>query len=462
MSTTSISALLAALARATEAHPRERKLLIASSPAHGREMLHALARAGVEWIGWEPRSLRQLALDLARPGLDAHGVGLADEFDAVRLLDEAMDSVAAAGGPAAEALASPGFRNAAHRAVRALRGGGVAPAVLREAAPTPTLLALAEVLAAYERGLAAASRTDGAGVLRRACEALDAGTASLPKARFFLAPGLDACGLAGALLGKLRAATSAVVLDADPVLGLEAPATTLWREADARVSRLSWLHAPGEAPEDLAEPKIAFFAAATPADEVREVLRRVVARELRWDQVEIVATDAFTYGPTLDALARRLEIPVTHACGLSSQRTRVGRAVNACLQWVSEGFPADRLRTLLESGDLAPPEVEEVSGTALAGRLRRLRVGWGRERYLPAVERAPRGFNKRRRGRCRGARCPARSRARAVACAARHARPNPRRGARHARPPARRACPNHARRRRRRAAGVPGVRPRRG
>jgi ATP-dependent helicase/nuclease subunit B len=392
-----VSTLLASLARATEAYPRERKLLVVPSPAHGREMLQALARGGVAWIGWEPRTPRQLALDLARPGLDADGVGIADEFDVVRLADEAMDTVAAAGGAAAETLASPGFRNAAHRALRALRAGGIPPAALRAALPSPALAALAEVLAAYERGLGAAARTDGAGVLRRACDALDAGTASLPAGRFFLAPGLDAAGLAGELLGKLRAATGAGVLEADPVIGLDAPAATLWRPAATPASRLSWLHAPGEAPAGSAEPEIAFFAAATPADEVREVLRRIVARGLRWDQVEIVATDPFTYGPTLDALARRLEIPVTHARGLSSERTRVGRAVAAYLQWVSEGFPADRLRTLLESGDLAPPEEAGVSGAALAGRLRRLRIGWGRDRYLPAVERALRSLEEPQR-----------------------------------------------------------------
>jgi ATP-dependent helicase/nuclease subunit B len=44
---------------------------------------------------------------------------------------------------------------------------------------------------------------------------------------------------------------------------------------------------------------------------------------------------------------------------------------------------------MLESGDLAaPPGFEEVSGTALARRLRRLRVGWGRARYLSIIDQA--------------------------------------------------------------------------
>src|SRR5690606_11811187 len=48
------------------------------------------------------------------------------------------------------------------------------------------------------------------------------------------------------------------------------------------------------------------------------------------------------------------------------------------------------LRQMLESGDLGPPAAfaEKVSGAALARRLRRLRIGWGRERYVAALDQA--------------------------------------------------------------------------
>jgi ATP-dependent helicase/nuclease subunit B len=56
---------------------------------------------------------------------------------------------------------------------------------------------------------------------------------------------------------------------------------------------------------------------------------------------------------------------------------------------VQEDFPDQVLRGMLESGDLAPPAgFRGVDGARLARRLRRLRIGWGRERYLPAVEAA--------------------------------------------------------------------------
>lgn len=380
-------ALLAALAAETAARPLDRKLLVGRSPAESRELLHALAHAGVAWIGWEPVSLRQLALDLAAPALATAGLGLADDFEVTRLLDEALDAVAARGGAGARTLAAPGFRGAAHRAVVSLRAAGVGPGALRAAAAGDAERLLAGVLEAYTSGLAAARLVDGAGVLAMAADALEANAAALPAGRVVLAPGLERSGLQVRLLDALIAHDAVILPPADAVVGMEAPRTMLWREA-APQARLSWLHAPERAPKGVDTPQIALFAAATPADELREVLRRVLAAGVPWDAVEIVASDAFTYGPTLDALAQRLDVPVTHAAGLSSQRTRAGRAVAGYFAWVTEGFPAERLRALLEAGDLAPPEAFSTSGPALATRLRRLQVGWGRERYLPAIDHA--------------------------------------------------------------------------
>src|SRR5690606_20504270 len=154
---------------------------------------------------------------------------------------------------------------------------------------------------------------------------------------------------------------------------------------------LSRLHAPTEG--EPAPDAVELFAAATPTDELREVLRRALAQGIPWDRIEIVATDPRVYGAALDSLARRFGIPVTYATGLDVRRTRVGRAAEAYLRWIDEGYPAEILVRLLEAGDLAPPDgADDVSGTALARRLRRLHVGWGRDRYLPAVDRALSGL----------------------------------------------------------------------
>lgn len=365
------SLTLSALAELTAAHPYARKLLVCQRPAQGRELLRALSAAGTPWIGWETTTPRQLAHDLVARRLTRAGLRIADEFDVASLVDEAIDMVQGRGaaGPFSAVAGALGYREVLRRAVVSLRAGGIRPTEI-EARRRPgdgKLAAVAAILAAYEAALEERGVVDGPGVMRLACAAVRAGEANLPDAHLFLLPGHTLRGVEGELVQLLIDVGGAQVLPADTDRERVPPAA----------APLS----PGYLADRI-------FAAATPADELREVLRRVLERGIPWDEVEIVATDPLTYGAALDSIARRLGIPVTYAAGLDTRRTRVGRAVATYLRWLADGLPADLIRELLENGDLAPPETgEEIAGAALARRLRRLRIGWGRERYLPTIER---------------------------------------------------------------------------
>jgi len=403
------SLTLCALAELSAAEPYARKLLVCQRPAQGRELLHALTAAGAPWIGWETTTPRQLAHDLVARRLVRSGYRIADDFDIAALVDEAIDAVQGRGaaGPFAGVAGALGYREVLRRAVVALRAAGIRPTEI-EARRHPgdtKLAAVAAILAAYEAELMARRILDGPEVMRQACAAVRAGEATLPDARLYLLPGHTLRGVEGELIRLLLEVGGAQVLPADTDPELPPPAAWLWEAA--------WGAAAAEAPDETTSPETTsstqpqaanaaspgegarrpgyladrIFAAATPTDELREVLRRVLERGIPWDQVEIVATDPATYGAALDSLARRLGIPVTYAAGLDTRRTRVGRAVAAYLRWLGDGLPADLIRELLENGDLAPPRGEEVAGAALARRLRQLRIGWGRERYLPAIER---------------------------------------------------------------------------
>ena len=56
-----MNALQHSLARATRAHPLERRLLLCRSMAQGRELLRALSLSGTSWLGWEITTLPLLA-----------------------------------------------------------------------------------------------------------------------------------------------------------------------------------------------------------------------------------------------------------------------------------------------------------------------------------------------------------------------------------------------------------------
>ena len=389
----------------------------------GRELLRALARSGVPWTGFDVTTLRPLALELALPSLAADGLTVQDEFQEEALLDDAMDGAAetAAGAPFATLLAGPGFRRGVRGAVSALELAGVGPDRL---AGVPLADAarrdfLAEVLRRYRREVARSSRVGLAEVLRRAADALRDG-APLRWDVILLLPGLPLRGASGRLV-QLLLERGGETVTTDPVHGLPVPGSMLWRahhepgplsdlyrpDGEARGPAVPPADPPAEATGD-AWADLPLFAEAAPdpgpapeettldlfhaggiEEELLEVVRRVLEGGQAWHDVEIVTPDPAAYGAALQGLAERLGIPVTFAVGLPVERTAPGRAVAAYLAWLREDFPASILHGLLARGDLrAPRPWTGVPGDSLGRALRRLRIGWGRARYLPALDRA--------------------------------------------------------------------------
>ncbi|HUE77412.1 MAG TPA: PD-(D/E)XK nuclease family protein [Longimicrobiales bacterium] len=384
-------AVLRALDSATDSYPLDRKLLVCPSMGVGRELLRALASRGRSWVGWEITTPRRLALDLAGGSL-SRGAAVADEFDEEAAVDAALDDVVSGEtDPSLRELAeAPGFRRAVANAIGAVRLAGIDAGRLRESRSSNTRVRdlLAAVLDGYDARLADEGLVDTAEMLTRAADAVDSSRDPLDGTRVFLVPGLTMRGAGGRLVRALLEA-GAHPLAADPVAGPE-PVGILWLAdgSPGPMGRLLSDEPPApSAPSPGARPDLQLFAASGPAEEVREVLRRVMEAGLRWDEVEIVATDPVVYGGALHALAERLDIPVSFAVGLPVERTRTGRATAAYFRWIQGGFPADVIRRLLEAGDLRPPRGGPPPAQ-LARRLRQLRIGWGRDRYLPAVARA--------------------------------------------------------------------------
>jgi ATP-dependent helicase/nuclease subunit B len=368
-----------------------------------------------------------------------------DEFQEEALLDEVMDAAAVRGGPFAELVRGPGFRAGVRGAVAALELAGVR---VERLAANPVMETskrdfLARVLRRYRTRVREEGRVGLAGILGRASHALGDG-APLRWDRILLLPGLSLRGASGQLVRALLA-RGAHPLGSEPLLGRTSPPSLLWHsegeagpfsavlggafreesppgehEAGAPTrpeaaasegggpSPLSFgSDAFDESLQDLPlfaaadplqqrpppppppPPELTLFAAGGAEAELLEVLRRVLASGFGWGDVEIVTPDPAAYGAVLQGLTERLGIPATFAVGLPVERTLPGRAIAAYLDWLREGFPADGLRILLARGDLrAPRPWNEISPGRLARTLRGLRIGWGRGRYMPALDRA--------------------------------------------------------------------------
>lgn len=408
--------LVDALARAARERPLDRKLLVAPTFGVGRELLRDLARAHSGWVGFDVTTPRALALRLARGLLSDQGLRPIDGFGRQAMLDEALDGALAAGPDArmGELSEGVGFREGVHGAVIALRAAGVSPAALRpkRLRDGRRKLFLLRVFERYESLLRERRGADAATIFDLAVALLaraEDGMRPEGADAVLLVPGLTRRGLEGRFLASLQA-RGARILATDPVVGLEAPEAILWSAGEPEAP-LSFLHDPARA-DPAASASIELFRAASITDELREVLRRVVARGWAWDQVEIITPSPAVYGSALHALASRLRVPVTYAVGLPVERTRPGRVVEAYLDWIGGGFQASPIRRLLEAGDLRPPRGAGYHAPGdLARRFRGLRIGWGRRRYRTQIRQAiaaldgarpgpwetPEGFERRTR-----------------------------------------------------------------
>lgn len=220
--------------------------------------------------------------------------------------------------------------------------------------------------------------------------------------RIFLLPGLAARGLEGRFLAELQR-LGAVILRTDPVEGLRVPKGILWDVAPPQATG-SYLHAVercgAEMPPDKVPGRIELFTAASVYDELRGVLRRALDMGARWDEVEVVAADPWSYGSALHALAEPMGVPVTFAVGLPVERTRPGRVVSTYFRWIESGFQESLFRAMIEAGDvIAPRPRHHMGGPRLARALRRLRIGWGRDRHLGKIEKALKDLDSMEPGR---------------------------------------------------------------
>ncbi len=275
---------------------------------------------------------------------------------------------------------------ALHRAIRELRLDGRTSADLK---PGQFLVErkgreLALILARYERALADDGLLDLAGLLGGAGRAAAKG----PLASLWVLSPLDSrLSRLEAELVRSAAAGRLVLVPGDPVVGLDRPRQAWPAPGPADLSgagRLTWLFAPRQAPPEK-EARIEIFRALGPANECREILRRLYAEKVPFDQVEILTPPGSGHATVLHLFAERTGLPVTFGDGIPVSFTSPGRLFFGLTAWLAGDFSSDELGRLLENGDLALPA--GPSGTALPARtacrlLRNAMIGWGRDRYL--------------------------------------------------------------------------------
>ncbi len=420
-----VNRLVSDLASVVRAHVTDNKILLAPSFADASSLLEELALSGTPWLNIRPATAGTLASNFAKLRLGRLGLKEVGDVTGLLLAEEAMAAVSltAAPNPIGEAV-QPGLGVPRGYFTRVPRTPGVVQAVLsaimdvRLAGLTSSDLTpeyfvdptkgreFIDLVRAYEEGLTQRGFADRADVLQMALEEVRAGSYLMLEKNLFLIPStLTLRGMEFRLVEEITRGRR-IILRQDPVVGVGA--LSVWSEAGDRPSEdpadhyaprpLSWLMAPADAPAS-ASPPIDIFHASSPYNEVREVLRRILASGAPFDHVALITSDTDLYHRIIQGVTRKLGVPTTFAEGQPILGTRPGRALAALLRWIMKDWGADTLRRALAAGDIALTKTEDApSGMAMARALRGLGIGWGRGRYLPALENAIHDQEDRRAG----------------------------------------------------------------
>ncbi len=413
-------------------HVLDEKVFVVPSFFVGRQIGEALARETGSWVNLRFTTLPALAQEIAGPALAGAKLRPLTSREALDHFEGSFRALLAQGRLPyfGRAEATPGVVRALHRALETVRLSGLRSADLK---PGDFILEdkgreFMLLLARYEESLAATGVLDQAGLYAFALDTLEKRKGKGRRA--------DAGNSAGPVILCLRdhpypklgrdlvtaaAGTNLVLVPRSEVLGLERP-RHFWpavpqavpppRSVRSDLDRLPWLFAPREAPP--LEPSAAqvkagagggqkkrpaaergsleIFRAVGPANECREILRRVFASGTPLDQVEVVHPPGLTYPSLFHLFAARAGLPVTFDGGIPLTFTAPGRAFLGLVEWVEKDYRESVLRRLLESGDLAFPDVnlgglvEPPSARAAARLLTEASIGWGRSRYLTRLE----------------------------------------------------------------------------
>lgn len=365
------------------------KWLMAPSLRVGHQWVDSLTRHGTPVMNLRIKTFKGTALDIAGPEMARRGVSLISDLGGTifvdRILNRLRDNPA---GYFASLPPGPALSESMFSAVKALRLAGLGIEELDEkcfeVAAKGTDLAF--VLGEYLRKLEEQNLVDYADVVTMAAEELTKTNGALPGDPLVLLPkDLELSRLERDLCGALSPRNRHDI-------NIDEPTPCTPNECKSDAALLSWITAPAEAPNAFRDGTAAIFQAVGDPNEVREVLRRVIASGYRFDEVEILHTDSEIYIPLIfEALVRFCDnsgfdeqsVPATFAEGIPTRYSRPGRALAGWVDWMRNGFSQLTLVNMLQDGLLEISDnPEDISHITLAGILRSVVIGRGRDRYM--------------------------------------------------------------------------------
>ena len=347
------------LAEALKRHAPEETILVTASRAEGRRMLSELAAEGHILVGVRAETPYSLAEELCAPWMSLPGASthVLDELEGAELVRSCMDE-------------TNGMYSGAHaktpRATRAFFRTFMEmdlAEIPEEAGDSDKLRELQELRKRYVQKKTAWQFKDRGDLFRMALIA--AGKENCPLRRaHFVAPGDYApAPLERRLLELLTSDSGLEVVKLPCAAGVDLPVGTLAEELP-RV----------DAVEAVQQANARFAACRGMETEVRFPLRDMLDKQLLLEDCAVVCLSSAYLQPLYEE-ARRFGFPVTVGGGLPMTGSLLYTTLKQVRDLPLSDFNAEEVCALLESGGCRPEK-----RMRLADRIRRKKVGWGRER----------------------------------------------------------------------------------
>ena len=379
------------------------KWLIAPSRRVGNQWAECVARNGQANVNLRIKTLKSLATELAGQEMVARKVCLLAEQAGPLLIDQVFRRLKAGLRYLGNLPPSTGLAETMFRSIQDIRLAGLTPdqIVPRRFEVSAKGQDLLQILGGYLDELKSQGLVDYASVLQLATSRLheapdDFGTDKV----VFCPSSIGLKPLEKRLLDSFPK-EQVLYLPVDEPHGTEDEIS----EVTAALDLLRWLPHPDLAPTKDSDGTVDFFRATGEINEVREVLRRLLAHPTRLDEAELLYTDAETYVPfifeTLSAQTacdsiNDKEFPATFAEGIPTTYSRPGRLLPAWVAWIDEDYPQARLVRMISEGLLNLPESEhDLSFARLASVLRGVGIGMRRDRYLSKLDEEIDGLKQR-------------------------------------------------------------------
>ncbi|MFZ5650708.1 MAG: PD-(D/E)XK nuclease family protein [Bacillota bacterium] len=396
--------LLTSLSEICNGFPLDEKILVVPDYGAGHDLCEGLARYGGGWVNLHPETTAGLASLVAGDHLAENNISLLPGFLSSVVVETVFKDFEERKMIRyfARQGSSPGLIRAIASSIYELRTFGITGDDLSpDSFVSPDKGEdLKMLLKAYERYLDENKYMDFPGLIRLALNMLEPGktrNGNEPDKIYILPSFLKLSPLETELIKKL-AGDRLVYLHSDPVFGLSRSNQAESQDGDdiaagTDVERLPWLLKLEESPPPFEDGTLDFFHAYGIANEVREILRRVMSEAIPLDNVTVACTSG-EYIPVFYTLSRRMGFNLTVSGGIPASFTSPGRALKGLLEWIKKDFSARALRDLILSGDLKLVHEEAgdpIPPAAAARILRSSGIGWGRDRYR-LLEALARGY----------------------------------------------------------------------